>query len=158
MQQPQKLTKERLKELAKDSQNVVYEYQYDQVEALPMAQVQDYARKIYLWRCQYQRDHQPYDEEKARTYLVEKAERDSKAMHRFCTYTHTPIFDHLTHFKSGIKEFRNVLEMVDVKRRILEGGDEATLLGNFKSKILQQYSQPSKSVSNGSVSSKKGRK
>ena len=153
-QKPQRLTNERLKELAKDPQVTVYEYQHDQVEALPMEQVQEYARKIYLWRCQYQRDHKPYEEAKAREALAEQANQESETMHRFSTYTHKPIFDHLTRLKAGIKEFRNVLERIDVKRRILEGGSEEQLLGAFKAKVLEQYSQPSSS----SNDSKNGRK
>tara|TARA_Y100001970_G_C14127273_1_gene799655 strand:- start:151 stop:633 length:483 start_codon:yes stop_codon:yes gene_type:complete len=157
-QRPQRLTKQRLKELASDPQTVVYEYQHDQVDALPMAQVQDYARKIYLWRCQYQRDNKPYEVTEARRHLTAQAKNDSETMHRFCTYTHKPIFDHLTRFDAGIKEFRNVLEMIDTKRKILEGGDEAALLGSFKSKLLEQYSQSSRQSSSVKNESKKGRK
>ena len=140
----ERLTKERLKELAKDPQVTVYEYNYEQVEPLPMAQVQEYARKIYLWRCQYQRNNKPYNEEKAREALLAKATEESETMHRFCTYTHKPIFDHLTKTRAGIKEFRNVLEMIEVKDRILNGESEEKLLGAFKSKVLQQYTKKKK--------------
>ena len=153
------MTKERLDELAKNPQNRVYQYKYDQVDVLPMAQVQEYARKIYLWRCKYQRDFKPYNESKAREALLEQAKVEGDGMYRFCTYTHKPFFDHLTRLEAGIREFRNVLEMIEVKRRIMEGADEATLLGGFKSRLLEQYSQSaSKSSSSSSKESKKARK
>ena len=90
--------------------------------------------------------------------LLEQAKVEGDGMYRFCTHTHKPFFDHLTRLEAGIREFRNVLEMIEVKRRIMEGADEATLLGGFKSRLLEQYSQSASKSSSSSKESKKGRK
>ena len=133
------MTRERLEELSKDPSNVVYEYKTTQETPLPMEQVKEYCRRLYLYRCKHARDNQPYDEEACRKALLKEAQETDPAYHRFLSYSHTPFVDLLLKKRSGIREFRNALHMIDVRQRMLDGKGGNELLEGFKKRLLEQY-------------------
>jgi hypothetical protein len=138
--EPVAMTKERLEELKKDSSNVVYEYQTTKVDALPLDQVKEYTRRVYLFRIQFERDgdDEKYTEASCRDALTKAAEGDG-VFHRFVTYTHTPFVDLLLKPRSGIREFRNALHMIEVKARMNSGEGGNELLEAYKKRLLDQY-------------------
>jgi len=144
---PQRLSQEDLTRLAAEPNTTVYEYTHTQLdEPMDMDRVEAYARKVFLCRARYEQEHASYEEDAAREWILATAAKSPEFKH-FCTFTHHPIFHHLTRRQAGSTELRNVLGMIEVKRRALAGAPAAEVTAAFQSKVLAHTMSQSSSKS-----------
>ena len=132
---PKQLSREELARLASDPDNVVYEYTHTQVEEpMDMDRVEQCTRDVFLFRARYAQEHASYEEEAARAWILEEAA--SPELKQFCSFTHHPIFQHLTRKNAGSQDLKKVLGMIDVKRAELAGVPAEKLAADFQSKVV----------------------
>ncbi len=94
---------------------VVYKWEQTQIEVLPMKQVEAYVQQIWEKKKTLSNES---DVEEA---LLKDADEGLK---RFATKTHKTIFSILTSPSATEKDYRNMLMMIEAKRRIANGEDE----------------------------------
>jgi hypothetical protein len=132
---PKQLSREDLVRLAAEPDNVVYEYTHTQLEEpMDMDRVEQCTRQLFLLRARYAQEHASYEEDAARAWILEEAA--SPELREFCSFTHHPIFQHLTRKNVGSQDLKKVLGMIDVKRAELAGAPAEKLAADFQSKVV----------------------
>ena len=93
----------------------VYKWERTQLDVLPMEDVEAYIKQTWEKRKVLS------DKSNAEEALLKDADEGFK---RFATYSHKTMFSFLTDPAATEKDYRNMLMMVEAKRRIANGEDE----------------------------------
>ena len=94
---------------------IVYKWERTQLDVLPMEQVEAYIKQTWEKRKALS------DKSNMEEALLKDADEGFK---QFATFSHKTIFSILTSPSATEKDYRNMLMMVEAKRRIANGEDE----------------------------------
>jgi hypothetical protein len=125
------LTPDHIKEAAKDSHNVVYEWEFDSIDHVkPTNQVRALLDDTIREYLQLRKEHPEWCDKKIKSELVAKD-------HRFADFktSHPIYFDKATNRNSNKRDFEVMYFMIDIKARV-ESGE---LTHNQATQYIQLY-------------------